>query len=103
MARLVKVATTKDLPPGTAAAFDVEGQTIAVFNVGGAYYAIDDTCPHGNAPLSQGKVQGTRVICPWHWAEFDLRTGAVLAPPAFEDVRTYKVVVEGDAVMVEIE
>ena len=102
MAKLIKVAVTKDLPPGASASFEVEGQTIAIFNVEGALYAIDDTCPHSGGPLSQGRVEGQKVTCPWHEADFDLRTGKVLCGPAFEDVKSYKVVVEGDEIKVEI-
>jgi len=102
MARLIKVAQTKDLPPGSGAAFEVEGRNIAVFNVGGSLYAIDDTCPHSGGPLSQGQVDGTKVTCPWHAADFDLQTGAVLCGPAFEGVKSYKVLVEGDDIKVEV-
>jgi nitrite reductase/ring-hydroxylating ferredoxin subunit len=102
MVKLVKVAETKDLLPGQAAAFDVAGQTIAMFNVEGTLYAIDNTCPHNGGPLSEGAVEGTKVTCPWHAADFDLKTGAVLCPPAFEDVRSYKVVVEGNDIKVEV-
>jgi nitrite reductase/ring-hydroxylating ferredoxin subunit len=102
MAKLVKIAETKDLPAGKAAAFDVEGNRIAVFNVGGSFYAIDDTCPHAGGPLSEGQVSDGKVTCPWHEADFDLKTGAVLAPPAFEGVKSYRVVVEGNDVKVEV-
>src|SRR5262245_44009209 len=103
MAKLFKVAETKDLPPGRASAFDVDGRRIAVFNVGGTYYAIDDTCPHNGGPLSEGEVAETKVTCPWHAAEFDLKSGEVLSPPAFEGVKSYKVVVEGNDIKVEVE
>ena len=96
MAKLLKIAKTKDVPPGQAAAFTIEGQKIALFNVEGTYYAIGDTCTHRGGPLSEGDVQGTRVTCPWHGADFDLQTGAVLGPPAQKGVPSYKVVVEGD-------
>jgi len=102
MARLVKIAERKDVVPGKAAAFEVEGQRIALFNVAGTYYAIADTCPHSGGPLSEGEVQGTKVTCPWHGAEFDLTTGAVLAPPAYEGVSSYKVMVEGNDIKVEV-
>jgi nitrite reductase/ring-hydroxylating ferredoxin subunit len=102
MAKLVKVANTTDLSPGKAAAFDVGGERIAVFNVDGTYYAIDDTCPHAGGPLSEGVVAQCKVTCPWHEADFDLKTGAVLSPPAFEGVKSYKVVVEGNEVKVEV-
>src|SRR5438874_1540813 len=103
MAKLIKIAETKDLPSGKAAAFDVEGLRIAVFNVDGAYYAIDDTCPHNGGPLCEGEVRDFKVTCPWHAADFDLKTGAVLCAPAFDNVRSYKVVVEGNDVKVEVD
>jgi nitrite reductase (NADH) small subunit len=102
MAKLLKIAKTKDVPPGQAAAFTIEGQKIALFNVEGTYYAIGDTCTHRGGPLSEGDVQGTRVTCPWHGADFDLKTGAVLGPPAQKGVPSYKVVVEGDDIKVEL-
>jgi len=102
MAKLVKITETKNLEPGKAAAFDVEGQRIALFNVGGTFYAIDDTCPHSAGPLSDGPIEGTTVSCPWHGAQFDIKTGNVLSPPADEGVKSYKVVVEGIDIKVEI-
>ena len=80
----------------------IEGQKVALFNVEGAYYAIGDTCTHRGGPLSEGDVQGTEVSCPWHGAHFDLKTGAVLGPPAQKGVPSYKVTVEGDAIKVEV-
>ena len=94
MAKLLKIAKTKDVPPGQAAAFTIEGQKIALFNVEGTYHAIGDTCTHRGGPLSEGDVRGTRITCPWHGADFDLKTGAVLGPPAQKGVPSYKVVVE---------
>ena len=102
MAKLIKVTETKDLPPGKAAAFDVEGIRIAVFNVDGSYFAIDDTCTHDGGPLCEGEVNGLKVTCPWHGADFDLKSGAVLSPPAFDNVKSYKVVVEGSDLKVEV-
>jgi len=102
MAKLLKIAEAKDVPPGQAAAFTIEGQQIALFNVEGTYYAIGDTCTHRGGPLSEGDVQGTKVTCPWHGAQFDLQTGTVLGPPAQKGVPSYKVVVEGDDIKVEV-
>lgn len=102
MAKLLKIAETKDVPPGQAAAFTIEGQKIALFNVEGTYYAIADTCTHRGGPLSEGDVQGTKVTCPWHGAVFDLKTGAVLGPPAQKGVPSYKVAVESNNIDVEI-
>ena len=102
MAKLIKIAETKDLVPGQAVAFTLGGQRIALFNVDGTYYAIGDTCTHRGGPLSEGNVQGAKVTCPWHGADFDLKTGAALGPPAQKGVPSYKVVVEGDEIKVEI-
>ncbi len=102
MAELIKLTRTTELPPGNSAAFDVQGLRIAVFNVAGQYYAIDDTCTHSGGPLCEGQVCDLKVTCPWHGADFDLKTGEALTPPAFDAVRAYKVVVEGSDVQVEV-
>ena len=102
MAKLIKIATVKDVPPGQGAAFTVEGMEIALFNVEGTYYAIGNSCTHRGGSLSEGDVQGTKVTCPLHGADFDLKTGAVLGPPAQKGVPSYKVVVEGDDIKVEV-
>ena len=102
MPKLVKVAARNDLPPGHAAAFDVEGQRIALFNVEGTFYAIGDTCTHRGGPLSEGSVARTIVTCPWHGADFDLKTGDVMRSPARQGVPNYRVVIEGGDVKIEI-
>ena len=102
MAKLLKIAKTKDVPPGQAAAFTIEGQKIALFNVEGTYHVIGDTCTHRGGPLSEGDVQGTKVTCPWHGADFDLKTGTALGPPARQGVPSYRVVIDGGDVKIEI-
>ena len=102
MTKLIKIAAVKDVPPGQGAAFTVEGLEIALFNVEGTYYAIGNSCTHRGGSLSEGEVQGTKVTCPLHGADFDLKTGAVLGPPAQKGVPSYKVVVEGDDIKVEV-
>jgi len=102
MGELVRVATKTDIVPGAAMAVEVQGQKIALFNIGGTYYAIGDTCTHRGGPLSQGTVEGTTVTCPWHGAKYDVRTGDVLAPPAPRGVGSYKVIVEGNDIKVEM-
>jgi 3-phenylpropionate/trans-cinnamate dioxygenase ferredoxin component len=100
---LHRVTTTRDLPPGNSRGFEIAGRRIAVFNLDGSFHAIDDVCPHEGGPLSEGLVTSGCVSCPWHGAEFDVRTGKVLTPPAVEDVQSYKVIVSGEDVSVEIE
>jgi nitrite reductase/ring-hydroxylating ferredoxin subunit len=99
---LVKVATVAEIPPGHAKLVLAGGKTLAVFNVDGTYYALDDRCPHSGGPLSEGLLQGHEVTCPWHEARFDVTTGAHLCPPARKDVACYKVQVCGEDVQVEV-
>ncbi len=102
MGQMIKVAQTGNLPPGKAMCVEVEGEMVALFNVGGTYYAIADTCTHSGGPLSEGEVDGSVVTCPWHAAEFDLTTGEVLSPPAYEGVTSYRVEVDGDDIKIEL-
>jgi nitrite reductase/ring-hydroxylating ferredoxin subunit len=103
MSERITIARTGDIPEGRGLAVDVEGLCIAVFNVEGRFYAIDDTCPHAGASLAEGDVDGTIVECPLHGARFDLATGALLSPPADRSVTAYKVHVEGEDIQVELE
>ena len=103
MAKCIKVARISDLAPGSGTTVDVEGQRIALFNVQGTFYAIDDTCPHRGGPLGEGELDGAIVTCPWHGATFDVQTGAVTGPPARNDVRSFQVRIDGDDVLVEID
>lgn len=76
---------------------------IAVFNVDGEYFAIDDTCSHDKSSLADGYIDGDRVECSWHFAKFCIRTGAALTPPATVPVSTYEVRVDGDDVMIHVQ
>ena len=102
MARFVKVAATDELEDQQAKLVEVEGQKIALFRVDGAFYALSDTCTHRGGPLSEGTVEGAEVTCPWHGAKFDIRTGAVLGPPAPQGVKSYPARVTGADVEIEV-
>ncbi len=102
MAGFVKVATTGELAPGQTKKVEVGGKTIALFNIGGSYHAIDDTCTHRGGPLSQGHVEGDMVTCPWHGAKFKVSSGEVLGPPARAGVSSYHVRVNGSDLEVEL-
>jgi nitrite reductase/ring-hydroxylating ferredoxin subunit len=93
---------TDTLQSGHGVQSSIAGKVLAVFNIEGKFYAIDDTCTHAGASLAEGPVAGTVVTCPWHGATFDIATGAVLSDPAYEGVQSYSVKVEGDNVFVEI-
>ncbi len=98
----VKVATLSEVPEGRSKQVTVNKRVLALFNVGGTLYAIDDTCPHRGAPLWEGCVENLEVVCPWHEARFSLATGAHQCPPARRDVTAYKVQVVGDEIQVEL-
>jgi nitrite reductase (NADH) small subunit len=103
MGEFVKVAKAGDIDPGEARRVEANGKRIALFNIDGAFYAIDDTCTHRGGPLSEGMVVGTEVTCPWHGAVFDVTTGSVLGAPAPRDVARYAAVrVEGEDIEVEL-
>ena len=70
---------------------EVEGVEVALFNVGGELFAIEDVCTHDGGPLGEGEIEGEEIICPRHGARFSLRTGEVLAPPAYEALPVYEV------------
>jgi 3-phenylpropionate/trans-cinnamate dioxygenase ferredoxin subunit len=98
----ITIARTSDIPQGRGVAIDVEGLRLAVFNVNGEYFAMDDRCTHAEASLSQGDCDDETVECPLHGARFDLRTGDALTAPADTPVQTYKVHVAGDELQIEV-
>src|SRR6267378_8290626 len=104
MGKFIKVGTKaefEDIEAGKLA--EAGGQSIAIFNLGGTYYAIENTCPHRGDPLAEGMMAGEEVICPWHGSRFNVKTGSVLTPPARQGVKSFPVRVTGDDVEVEIE
>lgn len=96
-----KVAKTTDIAAGQGKCVQVGGKNIALFNVDGKFYAIDDTCPHKGGPLSEGQLTGNDVTCPWHGAVFDVTNGAHLKGPGATGVSCYSVRTEGDDVEVD--
>ena len=98
MGRFVKVARKSKLPENDGTYVEAEGNRIALFNLGGEIYALDNDCTHVGGPLSQGRIEGDQVECPWHGSRFDVRTGEVVEGPPPEPVRTYDVRVRGEDV-----
>ena len=96
------VATVDEIPPGSRKLVPIGRHGVGVYNVNGTFYAIDDTCTHRGAPLSEGDVEGQELTCPWHGARFDVTTGSHLCPPAPKGVTAYKVQVVGDEVQVDV-
>ena len=90
------------LAQGKPVKVEKDGKTICVARVGDEVFAVDDTCSHSDASLSEGDVTDFKIECWLHGAEFDLRTGEALTPPAVAPLHTYDVHVDGDSVTVEI-
>ncbi len=102
MTEFIKVASIDDVPEDGGLCVEVRGCRIAVFKIDGEVFAIDDTCTHAEASLSEGEIAGDEVMCPLHFATFNIRTGACTGPPADEDVRSYSVRIVGDDVEIEL-
>jgi nitrite reductase/ring-hydroxylating ferredoxin subunit len=103
MAKTVKVAQTSDLSPGTGKVVQADGRKLALFNVEGTFFAIDNTCTHRGGPLGEGGLSADTVECPWHGAHFNVKTGAVTNPPARAGVRSFPIKIEGNDVLVEVD
>lgn len=101
MAEYVTVAKVSDLDAGSGMVVAVNGKDVALFNVGGTFYAIDNTCRHQGGPLGEGMLEGKVVTCPWHVWEYDVTTGEFCANRSIK-VETYPVQVEGDEVKVAV-
>jgi nitrite reductase/ring-hydroxylating ferredoxin subunit len=97
----IQVCGTGDVAEGEALKVETEGLTLAVFNVEGDFYVTDDHCTHGPGSLSEGFLEGHEIECDFHQGCFDVRTGEVTSPPPMVPVKSYKVVVDGDHVMIE--
>jgi len=90
------------LVEGKPVKIEKDGKTVCVARVGNEVFAVDDTCSHADASLSEGDVTNFTIECWLHGAEFDLRTGQALTPPAIAPLKTYEIHVDGDSVTVEI-
>ena len=101
MAEFVKVANLSDLGPGSSMTIEANGKAVALFNVDGAVYALDNTCLHRGGPLGEGFLEGDVVACPWHMWEYNVRTGEKVGDPSLK-VATYAVEVEGNDITVQV-
>jgi 3-phenylpropionate/trans-cinnamate dioxygenase ferredoxin subunit len=102
MADWVKVSEVGSPGPGEVKVVTPGDERIALANVDGEYYAIDDVCTHDGGSLDQGEVFGHEIECPRHGAHFDVRTGEALTLPAVFPVKTYPVRIEGNDILVEL-
>ena len=97
----VKVAAVGDVPAGEGRVVEVAGHTLAVFNVDGAFYCIDNACTHRGGPLGEGDLDGRVVMCPWHAWRWDVTTGLNANNPAVK-VACFPVTVDGGDVFADI-
>jgi 3-phenylpropionate/trans-cinnamate dioxygenase ferredoxin subunit len=94
--------TLSQLTPGKPVRIEKNGESICVARIGDQVFAIGDVCSHSDASLSEGEITDFKIECWLHGAEFDLRTGEALTPPAVAPVKTYAVSVDGDSVTVDM-
>jgi len=100
--KLATVGRVEDLPDGRGATVELTGgKELALYNVGGQFYAVENFCPHKGAPLADGNLCGHAVECDWHGWSFDIRTGACLNRES-EPVETYEVIVEDGWIKIKI-
>ena len=99
---LVRVAKRAEVPLNQCRVFSVDGRSIALANVNGEFFAVDNLCTHDNGPLGEGRIDRYTIECPRHGARFDVRTGAVRALPAVRPIKTYGVSLDGDEVQVDV-
>lgn len=100
MTKWTAVSRVENFSPGSYLQLEVDGVAMAIFNVDGRYYAIEDICSHEAETLAGGKLDGLEITCPRHEARFSLLTGEALSPPAYEPVATFPVRVENGIVQV---
>ncbi|MEA1979762.1 MAG: non-heme iron oxygenase ferredoxin subunit [candidate division Zixibacteria bacterium] len=103
MSKFKKVATTADVPTGEMKAFHIGHNQIIICNIEGKFYALLDECTHDSAPISSGNIQNNEVVCPRHGARFEIKSGAVKAPPALVPLDTYEVKIDGNDIYVKLE
>lgn len=102
MPEFQKVTTVDQLSPGEKLLVEIDGRAVALFNVEGEFYAIDDVCTHDGGPLAEGEFDGEEIACPRHGARFNVKTGAALCMPAFQPVATHEVKVKGNDLLVKL-
>ena len=101
MVKIIACKTT-EIVSGQMKKITVDGKEIIVSNVDGNYFAIDDTCTHSGASLSEGKLEGSIVTCDWHGAQFDCKNGKLIKfPGKINNLEVYNVIVEEDNILVE--
>jgi nitrite reductase/ring-hydroxylating ferredoxin subunit len=102
MPEFVRVANLSDIPEGSTKCVEAKGHRIALYNIDGEIHATQESCTHAEASLCEGEIAGEEIMCPLHFATFNIKTGECTGPPADEDLMTYRVRVEGGSIEVEV-
>ena len=103
MENFIKVASVDDIQDGDMISAEIEDSKIIIAHLEGEFYAFDEECTHAGCGLSDGDLDGNVIQCPCHGAEFDIRTGEVVSPPAVEPLQIYQVRIEGDDILIGYE
>ncbi len=98
---LLELCPIADVPEGGALKVETAGLTVAVFNLGNTFYVTDDACTHGPGSLSEGCIDGDNIECDFHNGVFNIRTGAIVAPPCMIPLRTFQVTVIDGKVFID--
>ncbi len=98
----IELCKASEIDEGSAIKVETGSLELAVFNINGAYYVLDDTCTHGPGSLSEGFIEGENVECDFHNGVFSIVTGEVVEPPCMIPMKTYKTSVEDDKVYIEV-
>jgi nitrite reductase/ring-hydroxylating ferredoxin subunit len=96
-----RVADVSEIAKGSMKAVKLGENEVMIANVDGTFYALKNKCTHMGGPLARGKLEGFVVQCPWHGSKFDVRTGAVVGPPASVAEATFQVKVEGSSILIK--
>jgi naphthalene 1,2-dioxygenase ferredoxin component len=103
MSHWINVLAADDLPTDDVVGVTAGGRDLAIYTVGEAVYATDNTCTHGHTRLCDGFLDGYEIECPLHQGKFDVRTGQPTCQPVTEALRSYPVKIEGNRVFVRLE
>ena len=103
MPQRIDLCSAADVSPGSALKVETGSLVLAVFNLDGEYYVMDDLCSHGPGSLSEGYIDGDVVECNFHNGQFDIKTGEIVSPPCMIPVKTYPATVEGGVVFIDVD
>lgn len=102
MAKYIEVASTSEIKNGELKSFNVNGESIILINLDGEFFAYKNQCSHMEFELDDAEIEGEILTCPWHGAQFNIRTGDVVRLPASEPLEKYEVKVENGKIFVKI-